>query len=340
MKRIVVCSITRGAGKTSVIAGLMKHHQGQAHYLKPLGDRLLYKKKRSIDHDAALLNSLYDLETNPELMTLGFDHSKLRFMYDQEGLRSKLAKMLSTVPSERELIFIEAGTDMVRGSSLGLDPVSLANMLEADILMVGCGEEDHLLDSLTQLKQTLEPSQVENIGLVINHVIDPEEFSEQSLPVIEEMGFKVKGVLPEDPRLMEYTVQFLADSLFCKILAGEEGLANPVKEVFVGAMSANMALVDPDFRHSGKLIITSGDRTDMILAALESDTAGIILTNNILPPPNIISKAAERKVPLLSVTLDTYQLAKQLDDLEPLLTRFDNAKVDLLAQMVKGIELD
>ena len=73
----------------------------------------------------------------------------------------------------------------------------------------------------------------------------------------------------------------------------------------------------------------------MILASLESDTSGIILTNNILPPSNIISKASERNIPLLMVFSDTYQTAKPIESLEPLLTKDDAEKVDLLQQLVK-----
>ena len=73
----------------------------------------------------------------------------------------------------------------------------------------------------------------------------------------------------------------------------------------------------------------------MILASLESDTSGIILTNNILPPSNIISKASERNIPLLMVFADTYQTAKQIESLEPLLTKDDAEKVDLLQQLAK-----
>jgi BioD-like phosphotransacetylase family protein len=83
------------------------------------------------------------------------------------------------------------------------------------------------------------------------------------------------------------------------------------------------------------LTITSGDRTDMILAALESNSVGIILTNNILPPPNIISKASERDIPLLLVSTDTYEVAKQIDNLQPLLTKDDTNKIDQLVQLVK-----
>jgi BioD-like phosphotransacetylase family protein len=73
----------------------------------------------------------------------------------------------------------------------------------------------------------------------------------------------------------------------------------------------------------------------MILAALESNTAGIILTNNLLPPPNITAMASERNIPLLLVLQDTYQIARQIDALEPLLTPTSTEKLALLAHLMK-----
>ena len=112
-------------------------------------------------------------------------------------------------------------------------------------------------------------------------------------------------------------------------------LFEPRTIAVIGAWSANVFLQNPLFKEENKLVITGGDRTDMILASLESDTSAIILTNNILPPSNIISKASERNIPLLMVFSDTYQTAKQIDSLEPLLTKDDVEKIDLLKELVK-----
>jgi BioD-like phosphotransacetylase family protein len=49
---------------------------------------------------------------------------------------------------------------------------------------------------------------------------------------------------------------------------------------------------------------------------------------------NIIAKASERNIPLLMVFSDTYETAKQIESLEPLLTRDDGEKVELLKQLI------
>jgi BioD-like phosphotransacetylase family protein len=103
----------------------------------------------------------------------------------------------------------------------------------------------------------------------------------------------------------------------------------------VGAMSTEESLRNPLFNKENKLLITSGDRSDMIVAALESDTVGVILTNNLLPPPNIVSKAAGRQIPLLLVPYDTYEVARQMDNFNALLMPDSGESVKFLVQLVK-----
>ena len=108
-----------------------------------------------------------------------------------------------------------------------------------------------------------------------------------------------------------------------------------MKNVLVGAMSTNVAIRSSLFKKEGKLIMTGGDRSDMILASLESDTAGIIPTNNILPPASIISKASEREIPLLLVPVGTYETAMRVDRMEPLLAQGDAEKIELWGRLIR-----
>jgi BioD-like phosphotransacetylase family protein len=92
---------------------------------------------------------------------------------------------------------------------------------------------------------------------------------------------------------------------------------------------------NPLFHEESKVVITSGDRIDMIVAALESNAAAVMLTNNILPPSNLISKAAKCEIPLLLVSADTYEIAKQIEGMESLPTKDDLGKIALIEQMVR-----
>ena len=335
MKRIVIASMERGAGKTSFIVGLTKCAGLKIGYMKPFGERILYRKKSLLDYDSVLISTLNDLRESPEDMSLGFDHSKLRFMYDADGLKDKLNEMVDRIGADRDVLFIEGGRDLTYGASLLLDPLTVARTLNAELIFILSGEQDKVVDQVHFLKDYLNTKDINLKGVVINKVDDPEDFMTIHGETFKEMGVKVLGVIPYLKDLTFVSMEHISNVLFAKIVAGEKGLSNIVKNILVGAMSGTRVTESPLFRKEGKLIITSGDRSDVILGALGSDTAGIILTNNILPSSLIISKAEEKNIPLILVPGDTFKTAKMVDDMERLLTINDHLKIDLLASEIK-----
>lgn len=335
MEKILIASMRPSEGKTDIIIGLAGALKKSFGYIKPFGERVLYRKKRLLDYDSALITNIFGLEENPEDMSLGFDHSKLRFMYTEDKIKEKLMEMVDNICSDKEILFIEGGKDLTYGSSVKLDPISVAKYIGAKLVLVVSGDNDTIIDNLSFLKSYISLKEVSIYGLIINKVQDVEDFKMTHLNQIEEMGMKILGVIPFERDLTYPSVDYVADTLFAKVLAGEKGMDKLVKNIFVGAMSANTAVQNPLFGKEGKLIITSGDRTDMIIAAIESDTAAVVLTNNVLPPSQVITMAEERNIPLLLVSTDTFRTAKQIDDMERLITFKEEGKIDLLGRLVE-----
>ena len=335
MKTIVVGSTHKSAGKTSLIVGLAKAAGKASGYIKPLGDRLLYRKKRLWDYDAALVANVFGLEDNPEEMTIGFEHAKLKYMYDADGMKDKLNEMLAAAAEGKDLVFIEGGESLSYGSSLNLDAVAIASLLNARLVLVAGGSEGTIVDDIAFLKRYVDLKGTDFAGVIINKVRNVEDYKSTHLADVIALGVNVLGVVPFEGEMTKLSVGHLSERLLAKVVAGEQGLDQKVNAIMVGAMSTNAALQNPLFKKDGKLVITGGDRTDLVLASIESNTAGIILTNNVLPPSNIVSKAQERGIPLLLVPFDTYQTASQIESIDPLLTKDDTRKMEIITQMVK-----
>ncbi len=342
MANLIVASTRKSSGKTAVILGLSRALGKSAGYIKPLGDRLLYKKKRLWDYDAAVVLSAMGSSALAEEVTIGFERSKLRYMYDEAQIAARLDELARVSGEGRDLLFVECGSDLMHGSSVHLDAISVARKLKGRLVMVaGGGRDDAIVDDVTFVKRFVDTAGVDIAGVIANKVMDPDDFRMTQAGELEQLGVPLLGVIPMRPELGRASVRFISDCLFARVISGEGNLDRQVHHIFVGAMSADAALRDPSFRKDHKLIITSGDRSDMILAALETDTAGIVLANNLLPPPNIVSRAAEKNVPILLVPTDTFQAAKQVDDLEALITREDAPKLTLLEGLVReNVALD
>ncbi|MEE8341174.1 MAG: AAA family ATPase, partial [Candidatus Neomarinimicrobiota bacterium] len=285
MKKFIFTSLNKNAGKTGIIIGLGKSLNQKIGYLKPFGDRLLYRKKRLWDYDSAEVSKIFNIEDSPEDMSLGFDHSKLRYMYDQANIIEKLNTMINEISSETDILFIESGKNIMHGVTVNLDALTIAKATGAKLIVVASGDSDDIADDLLYFKQHTSLEGIDFAGVVVNKVKDVDNFKMIYEDILNQMGINILGIIPYEAELTYPSVQSISDMLMAKVISGENALDKIVREVLIGAMSGDAAQHVEKFKNKNKLIITSGDRSDMILAAIETQCVGIILTNNILPQP-------------------------------------------------------
>lgn len=336
MKKFIFTSLNKNAGKTGIIIGLGKAVNQKIGYLKPFGDRLLYRKKRLWDYDSAVVSKIFNIEESPEGMSLGFDHSKLRYMYDESVILEKINTMINEIPSDTDVLFIESGKNIMHGITVNLDALTIAKAADAKLIVVASGDSDDIADELFYFKQHTSLKGIDFAGVVMNKVKDVDDFKMVYEDILNKIGINILGIIPYEAELTYPSVQLISDMLMAKVISGEKALDQVVREVFVGAMSGDAAQRLEKFKNKNKLIITAGDRSDMILAAIETQCVGIILTNNILPQPNIIAIASEKEVPLLLVHSDTHKAAKKIDRMVPLIDFTDLKKIGILEESIKN----
>ncbi|OPY06944.1 MAG: Phosphate acetyltransferase [Syntrophaceae bacterium PtaB.Bin095] len=335
MDKFVVTSVRQGAGKTSLIIGLAKALNRKTGYMKPFGARLLYKKKRLWDYDAALMAHVFDLDEAPEDMSIGFHHSRLLYSLDEESTRVKLLEAGKRICADKDVLFVEAGKDILYGAAIYLDAITMTRTLEGQLLVIVGGDEDSIIDDLAFLAKHIRLDGIRFKGVVINKVADTDNFNDVYLPRIRQIDLPVLGVIPVIPELNYFSAGYLAERMFAKVLAGESGLSRQVRNIVVGSMGGGEAMKSPLFQDHHQVVVASGDRSDLILMSLQNNAAAVILTNNILPSPVILAKAESLGIPLLLVSMNTHETAKRINQIEPLPTKDDAEKIDLIAKMVR-----
>lgn len=335
MDKFVITSMRPSGGKTSLIIGLAKALDKKIGYMKPFGARFIYKKKRLWDYDAALMAHIFNLDEAPEDMSIGFHHSKLFYSLDEKTTTAKLLETLGHVSKNKDLIFVEAGKDIYFGTSVYLDAISVAKSIEGKLLIMVSGDEDTIIDDMSFLTKYIRMDGLSFIGVVINKVVNIDDFNDIYLPRIRLMDIPVLGVIPVMPELTYVSAGYLADRMFAKVLAGESGLNRQVRNIVVGSMGVDAAMKSTLFQDHHQVVIISGDRSDLILTSLESQVAAVILSNNIVPSSVIISKAENMGIPLLLVSTDTHETAKRIDGIEPLPTEDDTEKITMIEKMVR-----
>jgi hypothetical protein len=146
------------------------------------------------------------------------------------------------------------------------------------------------------------------------------------------------GVLPHEQILCNPTVDLIHEELRAELLNAPPTLHTLVETVVVGAMGAHNAM---QFFKRGVLLITPGDREDILLAASaamsprgEEEMAGIVLTGGIRPGDNILKVLQSLPVPVLLVRADSYQVASKVHNLTVKTRPTDAEKISLIRDLV------
>ncbi len=333
MKRILFSSLHPDSGKTALLLGYARSRAGAAGYVKPFGDRPYYKKKRLWDSDASLMTRALGLEENPDIITLGFDHSKVRYTYPGDTLTVRLREAAEKAEDGHGELLIEGGATLASGASIGLDAVTMARALEAKLYVILAGDPDTVADGAYDLAR--RPFVEESFfgGLIINRISEPDEFRRHHLPVVEAAGLTIAGLVPRDESACALTTAYLADELFVKVLAGEPATEPAVDSVVLGVMSATAAREDSDFRSRRKLLVTDGSRSDLIVAALESGAAGVLLAADVPPEARVTALAREKNIPLLLSSASLLDLVRRVKALKPLPSYRDPERLDRLGKL-------
>ncbi|MBS3772759.1 MAG: AAA family ATPase [Candidatus Thermoplasmatota archaeon] len=336
MKTICMASVTPNAGKSTVALGIAQQLDASVGYMKPLGDNQIYKKKRLVDYDAALFKKVFAIDQPIEEFTIGFHYSKIAHAFpDIPGELTRRAEALS---EGRDVFLVEGSYDLAHGRSLGLDTFSVAHHLNAGVVLVLTGEASDMLDDLVFAHRVAQSDDIAVNGAVLDR--PKEEDLHRVEEALEERNIPLLGVMPHLEELDTMQASYLADKLFAKVVAGSGGLGNPIQHILIGALSASQIQRHPDFKKKNKLIITGGDRTDVIAASLKDpNTSCILLTNNIVPPSNLTARADKNDIPLLSVRLDTYTAAQKVEGIESIILPDEAAKVENIKAAAEQLDL-
>jgi phosphate acetyltransferase len=146
-------------------------------------------------------------------------------------------------------------------------------------------------------------------------------------------------MLPEVEELNSPTIENIKNALGCKFVFGKkEDLRRVVKQIRVVSTTIDTMLT---FLKEGDLIITGGDRSDIILAAIMANNsgtypmiAGILLSGNILPKSSfmkLMEGFTKISIPILSAEGDTISILLKAKEISPQIKPSNERKIALIA---------
>ncbi|MFB0558614.1 MAG: phosphotransacetylase family protein [Candidatus Bathyarchaeia archaeon] len=315
----IYVSGTRFSGKTALCLGLFGKFQEMGFkvgYFKPVGQGRKIVDGKLRDADVILMKEVMGLtETLDELCPVVLGKRYLdQVSKDCDESRRKVRHAFERVREDKDVLLIESAARPEYLICCGLDLPQLAKEFKAKVLFSVKGDDDTVAERAILYRDYVAWKGGEMLGVVLNFV--PYQQLERMRgvvsPVLEKCNLDVLGVVPDHRELTLPTVQDVVDVLEAEVLTGKQYLETLVDNYLVGAMSPESALSWLR-RGVGRAFITGGDRTDLILTALETKPSAIILTGNIYPSVSVLTAAEGKGTPILLVPNDTYTTVTKLE---------------------------
>jgi len=225
-------------------------------------------------------------------------------------------------------------------TSVDLSNPIIAKLLDAKGLLLTSGENFNTIDDIFLSKEHFKKDGAELSGVVFNNVKNyaiPLIKNDFAPAIKKRADLDIIGVIPWDTKLISPMVKEVFQRLGGNVLEGgtEESQIRLCENIFVGAMAPEAAT--KFFRRSNNnLVITGGDRPDLILAALDlPNTSCIVLTGNLMPENKILAVARSKKVPVILVPHDTHSTSGLVRNTTGYVSAENQEKLDFAKNTVK-----
>lgn len=346
--RVFIAATRQNDGKTTASLGLLAALQNvypRIGYIKPVGQRFVEIEEQKIDEDTVLMDRVYRLncplvDMSPIAVEPDFTRKYLQSS-NYEVLVRRIQNAFDRVAWEKDFVLCEGSGHAGVGSVFDLSNARVARLLGAKAVIVTQGGIGKPIDEVSLNQALFEKEGVEVIGVILNKVVGKKidyitEFARRGL---KRHGLELLGVVPHQPILSQPTMELICEELGAEMLNNNsDGLHNPVQEVLIGAMGVQNAL---HLFKKGVLIITPGDREDIILAVAttlsgetDSGLAGMILTRNLKPSAAARGVIQKLPFPVLSVADDSYYVASKVHDLNVKTRPNDTEKIALIRDLI------
>ena len=344
-KNLYITATEAKSGKSAIVLGMMQllmRNVRKVAFFRPIITQPMDSKQQ--DHDIRLVMAQFGLDI-PYENTYAYSLQDARNLMNSgqhETMLDNILKKYKTLEAEYDFVLCE-GTDF-----MGKDPAfefdlnaEISANLGCPVLVVanGAGKSAQEIIASTQMTlDQLDEKGLDVVACIVNRA-DVTEFEESQIASSLQSRDNstnplVTYVLPEEPTLGKPTMGDVKKWLDAHVLYGHGRLDALVDDYLIAAMQVGNFL---DHVVQGSLIITPGDRADIVLASLASrfsssypDISGIVLTGGLEIPVTIhrlIEGWTGVPVPILSVQDHTFKTTQTLAHLYGKIEPGDTRKI-------------
>ncbi|MEG2140757.1 MAG: phosphate acetyltransferase [Bilophila sp.] len=345
------------SGKSAITMGLMQllvRHVRKVAFFRPVVDRF-DEKEHDRDVELILKHFGLDIPYEDTYACLYAEARELITAGKTDVLIEKIMAKYKALEANYDFILCQGSDFCGKNAAFQFDlNAEIATNLDMPIALVVNGNGKKVDEVLASVRTSLEllVSKERELGCVfINRAtLTPAEITRcQEALCTEHLCHNIPiFILPEESILCKPTVKDVQQHMNAEVLFGASRLDNPVNDYIIAAMQTANFL---DHVGQGLLVITPGDRADIILASLTArfsraypDVAGILLTGGFELPQSIV-KLMEgwtgTPVPILSVKNPTYSTLQDLMQIQGRIVPGDLRKINAaLALFERSVNVD
>jgi len=352
--RIYVAATRQDDGKTTCCVGLyaaLRSKFPKIGYTKPVGQRFVEVAGKKVDEDSVLVSNTYGVDLPIEAMSpIAVDRMFTRD-YLQRGnlsaMKETIVSAFNRVAWEHDFVLIEGTGHAGVGSVLDLSNAQVAKLLGSKVVIVTTGGVGRPVDEVSLNLALFQKHGVEVIGVIMNKVLPSkmEALKPWAEKAFSRMGLPVLGMIPYLGELRRPTLSQVCEELGGEFLCGENLKRRRVRSVAVGAMTAARL---KEQLMTGALLITPGDREDLLLAAMEIQNqggaelklTGIVLTDGLRPQSGLLRMMGDRGLPVIAAAGDSYAVTAKIERMTVKTDPGDEEKIKVIQQVVaKHVDL-
>lgn len=334
-KAVYVTSMEPASGKSMVSLGLMEalsRHSAKVGYFRPVVG------SSTEDNTINLIRQRYGLtQTYEQSFGITTDATRgVGTLHDADSLISEIMTKFDTLAAQCDVVLVE-GTDYT-GASAAFEfelNVTMALNLAAPVLLVISAHghrPDQVRGAVNAARDSVRGHEVNLLGIAVNRV---EANQTEAIRAVLDPLDQPVWIIPEEPTLQLPSLHQIYSELKATLLIGtQESLDREVTGVRVAAMTLPNLL---DRLQDGVLLVTPGDRADVLLTALTArfsdrvpSISGVIVTGGVEPDVRVLSFARgldSAVTPLLLAPSDTFETAYRIANLTPQIRFGDDRRI-------------
>ena len=340
-KTIYIASTEAHSGKSVATIGLMNALLGKMQkvaFYKPISSQDGPDKR---DCHIETIVKYFELPLNYE-DTYACTWEKAVSLWESEAqgdLLDTVIRKFKRLDEKHDFTIIEGSDYLGEGAAFEFEiNAQIAKNLQAPVILITSGEEKtsgQIAGTLLAAMHNFKEREVQVLAVIANKT-DPG----QAAALAELMAGQLPpdtlfSVIPEDIDLRSPTMQEILEKTGGQLLFGKNQLDNRADHFLIGAMQV------PDFLNylkKNSLIITPGDRGDIIISALQANVsaaypkvAGIVLTTGHRPESSILKliSGLETVFPIIATSRETFPTSLQVAATRSKITPNNPQKIQL-----------